>query len=311
MLLEADPIIFFDIDPHREWILNLFNLPLTINNYSLIYMLAEGFSILQQQENKFKSLTYYCDLLLKHGNFESFSLALNYTFKLINSSFLNLDPLNFNDEKLSKYYLKCNQIGGFHIYPPIGAPDVIKLRSMKIDIIYYRDLCSKLFGTETNRFLEFNINYGGLKPIGNNMIFTYYNNDLYYPLGYQKSDLRNEIYVFNITNGYYGGDFLNYNIKDSDSLKLIRNQCIQKIIEWINNKCKTNCLNGNCILNKCICLNGYNGEYCNNIEVSTYYYKILSIISTFLITILVIFLGIWSFINYIPNLPYLNSIKIL
>jgi len=300
MLMEADPIVFFNVSPFRNWLLDQFGIRSSLKNTSIVYILAESLGIIEKFEQSKGTLSKYCQMLKKEGNFETLATILNMSLKYMNMEINNLDPYSaIGDERL-KWYIQCTKIGLFHTYPPLGVPDSVRFRSMTIDSNFYRDVCIDLFGNYESFIDQTNLVFGSKEMKGNSMIFSYNLNDVFRPLGMQYSNVRNDVHVFfgNTTSKNF--DLVVDENNEPENVKKTREIIWERAKGFLIDSCNSNCRHGKCVLGTCICHEGFEGMSCSDIVYSHKLINVLSMVGTLITTLIIIAVGLFLYKSLPP-----------
>lgn len=285
----------------KQNIIELFEFDNNIDSNSVLYELAEVFVLMAktQSHNGAKLLTEHCLQQSKNPSIEQFAKLFKKTLDYFHFTTDSFDPrigisqnTLFKNER-SMLYLRCNQIGNFHVYNKRYY-----LRSRSINMKYFDQLCNEAFNfdkvADNN---SFNIRYGNLEKGASSIFFSYSQNDIEYNLININNNTNMSIYVNVIKQESYGDELFN---QDDKELRTIQENAFDLLNKWTDFSNKKTCSeHGIVVLDKCKCDDGYSGEFCQNFLVSPRIFKAFVSLTSFIPTFLFLFFIILGWVKLI------------
>ena len=208
---------------------------------------------------------------------------------LLTETSKDMDPEYINSR--SWLWMTCNEYGWYQTASG-------RFRSQMVNLNYSKYICQHVFGVDlpkqNNLLRRYNID----SPKQTLTIFTNGLIDPWSRLSIKKVDPTLQQHLYLIEGASHCSDLSAMTNFDSEDLIQKRKEILQTIIDWQRGKCKQECLHGECILEKCICTEGWYGDFCKRkINTNNQEYKIFSSIVVLLPTLMVIVIGIgaWKF----------------
>ncbi|OHS95712.1 hypothetical protein TRFO_10354 [Tritrichomonas foetus] len=276
---------------------HIFGFPDDLNDTSSFSIISDFIEYISLNETLQPMLQKLC----MNVEMENFARVFNETFSLLNLNSLSIDPFRVENDRRAMAYLNCHELNWMKISSPNIGPS-FKLGSNNISNQYHREVCNYLFDympptpADYRKLDLFNLKFGGRKP---GVKFTVFSTALYDPWEYLEivsTFNSSELFIQSYGNHSIGADLIsNF---DSPELTLARNNVILKLTEWVNG-CNNNCGNhGYCYFGKCQCKKDYTGDQCETRVMKYDNYKLLSITSTLLPTLMFLLIGgvLW-FVN--------------
>ncbi|EAX95273.1 hypothetical protein TVAG_051850 [Trichomonas vaginalis G3] len=234
-----------------------------------------------------------------------FARIYKETAEKANVRISHLNPFNLLNNSISssmrndrlKYYLKCSQLGNFHVSNGFISP--------MISTDYYWITCFSLFGINSFRSIHAaRKKYRNPYP-GTVSVFTSNKYNIHHNL-MPSDNINNNVQVIELPGI---GRFFDTDEDSPKDYKEERENMKITLTKWLTNDCATNCDQGTCILEKCRCNNLYEGEYCQTNSYDQNVVRNISMYTTLAITFVLIFLCSlgWYILLKVPISTYLTT----
>ena len=270
---------------------NLTNYDEYFDDITFLYTIAEVLALPLHKNDNYTMISNYCQLITENTSIESFAKSYHEIVNYYNISSNYFNPYHFDDPELSdqksKLWLQCNQIGWFRT----ASYSNYSLRSKLIDINYFNNMCSNTFDINLTNVSLSNEIFGGSEPYVSNVMFTNGEYDPYKALSVKHSMNVMGRHSLVIQKAVYGEDILSIGTSDDSSISKVRSSCIEKMNAWIDKLCEKNCDQGTCVLAKCVCIDMWDGEYCNRRTHTNTAYEYITAFCILVPTLLLLFFG--------------------
>lgn len=270
--------------------------PYNISDQSVLYEVAEMFNLMISYTNESNDLvSNYCYDIQQKPTIEIFAKTFTNIVNTYGGGYQNFDLLNPNmtDKDKSELYVRCNEIGLFHVAPSSSSHSNFHFRSKLINSNFYENVCKTQINVESIGNIEiFEKEYGGKNFSGTSILFTQSINDLEHHLMVSQNIESREIYTIDIDSISIDAELREPNVNDSQSLLDVRSRAIKIVSEWIGTKFENTCnKHGHRILHHCKCDELWEGHDCSIHSMSLKRFRVLSAISTALPTIVMLIIG--------------------
>jgi hypothetical protein len=195
---------------------------------------------------------------------------------------MDLSPMGNSSKQAAAYWrLKCFELGNF--------PEFSNLTVQS-----YQDICRKLFGTDGLRtYVEStNLFYNGANPAGESMLFSMAEDELDRDAMAQSDIPWKDLVILNRSHtskiSAPSADLRAAKLGEDKMLENYRSRAIKTAVNWLINKCNYSCTNGFCYGQVCVCSQGWNGDHCDQIEVTVRKYQWITTCFTLVPTIFVL-----------------------
>ncbi|OHT10920.1 Clan SC, family S28, unassigned serine peptidase [Tritrichomonas foetus] len=270
------------------------------DDVSFLYVIAEVLSLPIEKPSHSELLQKHCSVVtnstLNYG-IDSFSEIFKEILKTYEMKISDFDPYQYrNDVNLkSKLWLQCNQFGWFKTSSG-------KLRSKMIDLNFFNDVCLDTFSINISDSSITNEDFGGIDPYLSNAVFTNSEEDPYSVLSVKTGENVMGRFAYSIEDAGASSDIFSFtNTNETLGAKLISVQknCISRMRQWILKECEKKCYQGTCVLSKCVCIDMWDGEFCDRRTHTGTAYTYISAFCILVPTILLLFFG--SFVWFCGN----------
>ena len=230
----------------------------TQDDVSFLYVVAQVLSsAVENSDAKWDFVRDHCTAIATNQSVDTLANSFKTIIDDMDETPESLDPLLFPEtsDKRSALFMSCNQLGQF----PTASG---KLRSPFINITYFNRVCHKHFGVNAANASLTDFRFGGTDPRVSSAVFTNGENDPYAQLSVTSSETvmgRTSLFVFEggrSTDLFYEGE-------EWESLGVVRDICTRKMRQWALNECEKYCHMGQCVLQKCVCIDMWDGEFCD------------------------------------------------
>ncbi|OHS97096.1 hypothetical protein TRFO_09660 [Tritrichomonas foetus] len=183
--------------------------------------------------------------------------------KILKISVDSLDPFSYKDESIdgpnaamrSWTWMQCNELGWFSTSAGF--------KSSFVNFTYYDRMCAELYGNMTiGNISSVSRRYGGANPRSSYVVFTQGTADPWSTMGVQSIESSNSQHLLYIKDGSHCEDLHSDSPDDSPDLTRVRRKVETILIEWLSNKCMKQCNKGMCLHDRCLCDDGWSGEFC-------------------------------------------------
>lgn len=279
----------------------LFGFAESADGDSVLFEVAEAFLLMAatQTEGAAKLLSGHCARQRAAPSIEQFAAVFKDALSAFRLTTHSFDPRagvaegsSFRDQR-ALLYLKCNQLGNFHVY----NRDYY-FRARTIGSEYFDGLCKEAFGIEkVANSSAINTRYGDIENGASSIFFTYSNKDIEYEMVNVSSNRGMNVVASEMQQESYA-DELSYS--ENDEFIMVQERASELIKLWTDFSKKDVCRkHGIVVLNKCKCDDGYSGEYCQNRTVSAKIYKLFVSLTSFIPTFLFVFFIILGWVKLI------------
>ena len=264
--------------------------PENISDATFMYMLADVLATPIQYSQTYNELIDMC----KHFNLsktseEKYKVMVKTLQQILidtDDTIYSSDPYSNDNTSLAWTWMTCNQLGWFQTASG-------KLRPPVVNLDLFADVCSTLFNRSLPDTNEFNRRFGGKNSRGTSTVFTNGDIDPWSTLSVLDADIALDRYSYIIEGGHHCNDLSPINeTSDSQSLKNIRNNAINKMEFWLGSYEKDLCgTHGKRILNSCVCDGSHKGEFCEDEVHTQTSFRVITIASVVIPTILLLIIG--------------------
>jgi len=208
----------------------------------------------------------YCYMIHDTVSYEELSSIMDSVLKKMNMTRNIMDPFQL----IEKSWLQCTQTGWFKSSYNI-LPNIINES-------FYQGMCNQLFGVSLLENSRINSSFGALNPMITNSVFLLDDSQQYDSLSINRNNSMGSSYSFRLNETQYA-----FSIVD----------------QWVNDECNLSCVNGECRIGFCICMDGWSGNDCSVKTINYLYFRIFSILFVILPTIAFILkaLNMWRKLN--------------
>lgn len=230
----------------------------TQDDISFLYVVAEVFATAVENVDTMLDLVNdHCQAITANPSVSVLASSFQTIIKRMKATPESLDPLLFerDSDDRAKLYMSCNQIGQF----PTASGE---LRSSFVNMSFFNRVCQRQFGMNASNASLTDMRFGGVDPRVSSAVFTNGENDPWSQLSVATSETvmgRTALFVFGggkSTDLFYEGE-------ESYSLQVVREICTRKMRQWVLNECEKRCHMGECVLQKCVCIDMWDGEFCD------------------------------------------------
>lgn len=290
--------------------LNMFKIPLETDLTSSLYVISNIISYAVQYDNKFNSVEALCKTQMgKNYDLDAFVNFYFNLLKLINLTPKDIDPLTYIDEELNSSnaqmrawtWMQCNELGWFSKSAGFQSP--------WINITFSEKICNKLFNITIGNVDVISKRYGGIRPRNSFVLFTQGSNDPWSQVEISSVDKTIAQHFFLIKGGSHCSDM--YESKnDSSYVKAVKEEIVQILSDWLNDKCMKLCKMGKCLNDRCLCDKDWSGEYCTFKVISYKRFWAIGITSLMMLMVIIISIGgiSWCIIHQKQKEQYLQTL---
>ena len=271
-----------------------FSMPESIDITSLLSILTDVISYAVQYNKVYQMIESYCVRQSSAVQPDEASLLdlYNNVLTVLKMTAEDLDPFTYKDTDPDSAnaamrawtWMQCNELGWFSTSAGF--------KSSFVNLTYYDRVCAALFDNMTvGNISAVARRYGGANPRSSYVVFTQGTADPWSTMGVESIDNSNSQYLFYIKDGSHCEDLRGDSPDDSEYLKDVRAKVKTILIDWLNNKCEKKCDKGTCLHDKCLCDEGWSGEYCTFQVVTTVRFWEVSITALMVPLIIMISIG--------------------
>lgn len=290
--------------------LGLLQIPLETDWTSALYIISTIIDYAVQYDRKFNLVETLCRTQM--GDNYDIDAFVDFYFnllKLINLTPVDLDYLSYVDENSNSSYaqmrawtwIQCNELGWFSKSAGFQSP--------WINISFSEKICRKLFNVSIGNVKVLAKRYGGIKPRNSFVLFTQGSNDPWSSVGISSIEKSMAQYLITIKGGSHCSD-LNDSKNESKQIRMVKEEIVKILSDWLNDKCNKLCNMGKCLNDKCLCDDGWSGEFCTFKVISYKRFWIIGITSLMMLIVIIISYGGigWCLIHQKRKEQYLLSL---
>ena len=291
---------------------DLFELPFDVEPTSILWMIWSALSVAVEYNDVYEKLEWYCQQQENEGQPNEAALVDLYRALIAEGKAIgSLDPLSCVSEDIhdqcaelrSWMWLTCNELGWF--------PQSAGFMSSWINRTFFDDVCQTMFNITVGDFMRFEDRWGGAEPRSSYVVFTQGTFDPWSGLGISTVDPANAQFLWKIEGASHCSDLNAEKIGDSEELKRVRKMVVDKLSDWLMDKCSQKCTRGKCLHDKCLCDDGWSGEYCTFRVVDARKFWIVGITALLLPLLILISVGgtAWWLFRKIQEEQFLLSLR--
>ena len=294
-----------------ERIREMFGFAQEVQPVSLLWMIWSAFSVAVEYNDMYQSLDRYCEAQEAEQPNEQAFVDLYREVITEGSQSTNVDLLSCVNEDVkdecavirSWMWLTCNDLGWF--------PQSAGFQSPWINRTFFEDVCRTMFNITVGDYMRFSDRWGGDEPRSSYVVFTQGTADPWSRLGVATVDSANAQFLWEIDGASHCSDLNDEQEGDSEALKQVRAKVIDKLSDWLTDKCSQTCSRGKCLHDKCLCDEGWSGEYCTFRVVDAKKFWMVGITALLLPLLILISVGgtAWWLFRKIQEEQFLLSLR--
>ncbi|OHT16472.1 Clan SC, family S28, unassigned serine peptidase [Tritrichomonas foetus] len=300
---EALDIIEEKLNSDRGQIIQDFGFDESEDDVSMLYSIVDALAAMVQYNSRYQLLEGHCERQNTSASYSGIVESVKKVCEIRGQTIKDFDLMMQTDEDptgpyasgRSWSYMTCREVGWFQT----AAQDETRLRSKKINLEYFRNVCTQLFGIEKlANENEMNRYFGGNNPKQTKVFFLNGDVDPWSEMGVHIGDeglLRPAIVI---PNESHCADLGAITDKDAEPLSLAKSLVINQMYSWLTEEnCNGACVNGRCAVNGCVCNDGWGGEFCD-VQIKSkeaFDYAIILGVSIPVVATVIIIFSVWIF----------------
>jgi serine protease 16 len=293
-----------------------FGFPLTMNRTSMLEVLVDVIDYPIQYNEGYNMIGGYCSRILAGESVDTvFSALFRDVMKRLNSTVTDLDPLSptcLTDDSWNSScadtrawtWITCNELGWFGTSAGFQSP--------WINMTYNGGICQQLFGLPPGNISNVANRYGGAAPGSSYVVFSQGTADPWSTVGVRTVAAANAQFLYRIEDAAHCADLHSPRPNDSGELKKQRSAIVEKLIGWLGDQCGTNCQNGKCLNDECVCDVGWSGTFCDTSVVDSQNFMWIGLTALMMPLLILISVGgsAWWLVRGIQEERFLLAISL-
>ena len=284
----------------RKHVIDDFGFDGSEDDISILYAITDALAAMVQYNSRYQLLETHCKNQQSYPNYAGIVDIVKKICQLRNETIKDFNLMMANDTNAhgpysssrAWSYMTCTQVGWFQTASG-------KLRSSTINLDYFQNVCSELFGIDTlPDEKEMNRYFGSDNPKQTKVFFLNGDVDPWSVMGVHQEDMSLLRRAILIQNESHCADLTFVSQNDASPLSNAKNEVISQMVEWLTeDNCNGSCVHGRCAINGCICESEWGGDKCDIkiVKKERFDYAIICGVSVPVFVATFVIFGVWIY----------------